>query len=90
MAIFLGHPDITVGLYIYKSMLPAAAGNIIGGGLFVAIVYWVLFLVGNSNPVTIDGDNFDLRVSPMNTREEELSSSSSAGPVSSRRAEKMV
>lgn len=31
MAIFLGHPDITVGYYIWKSMIPAALGNIIGG-----------------------------------------------------------
>lgn len=27
MAIFLGHPTITVGFYIWKSMIPAALGK---------------------------------------------------------------
>jgi formate/nitrite transporter FocA (FNT family) len=39
-AIFHGSPDITVGLYIWKGILPALLGNILGGGLFVALLYW--------------------------------------------------
>lgn len=45
-AIFYGHPDIGVGLYVWKSLIPTAIGNIIGGGLFVAAAYWYLYLTG--------------------------------------------
>ncbi|EMC97653.1 hypothetical protein BAUCODRAFT_107340 [Baudoinia panamericana UAMH 10762] len=41
-AIFLGSPTIHVGYYIWKSMIPALLGNIIGGGLFVGVVYWYM------------------------------------------------
>lgn len=41
-AIFLGSPDITTGYYIWKSMIPSLLGNIVGGGLFVGVVYWYL------------------------------------------------
>lgn len=71
MAIFLGHPKITVGFYIWKSMIPAALGNIIGGGLFCATVYWYLFLTGTGGPVTIDGENFDIMAQPL-THEHDL------------------
>lgn len=46
-AIFYGHPDIGVGLYIWKSMIPTVLGNTIGGGLFVGAIYWYLYLTGN-------------------------------------------
>ena len=46
VAIFYGHPDIGVGLYIWKSLIPTTLGNIIGGGLFVGSVYWYLYLTG--------------------------------------------
>lgn len=49
VAIFYGHPDIGVGLYIWKSMIPAALGNIIGGGLFVGGIYWYLYLTGEGS-----------------------------------------
>lgn len=58
MAIFLGAPQITVGLYIWKSMIPALLGNLVGGGVFVAVVYWYLYLVGNGGPVFVDGSSF--------------------------------
>lgn len=45
-AIWYGHPDIGVGLYIWKSLIPTTIGNIIGGGLFVAATYWYLYLTG--------------------------------------------
>nr|POF16355.1 putative formate transporter [Quercus suber] len=42
MAIFLGDPDISVSFYIWKSLIPALIGNIIGGGLFVGVMFWYL------------------------------------------------
>ena len=44
MAIFVGHPEITVGLYIYKGIIPVLLGNIIGGGLFCGCFYYGLYL----------------------------------------------
>lgn len=49
VAIFYGHPSIGVGLYIWKSMIPTALGNLIGGGLFVAGIYWYLYLTGEGS-----------------------------------------
>jgi formate/nitrite transporter FocA (FNT family) len=42
IAIFVGAPDISVGYYIWKSMIPTTIGNIVGGGFFVATAYWYL------------------------------------------------
>lgn len=42
MGIWVGAPGITVGYYIWKSMIPALIGNIIGGGLFVGVAFWYL------------------------------------------------
>ncbi|KAL8867270.1 MAG: hypothetical protein Q9174_005770 [Haloplaca sp. 1 TL-2023] len=53
IAIWNSHPQLTVGVYIWKSMIPAAIGNIIGGGLFVAAAYWYLYLTGTGS-VDID------------------------------------
>ena len=52
-AIWYGHPDIGVGLYIWKSLIPTTIGNIIGGGLFVATAYWYLYMTGEGS-VDID------------------------------------
>ena len=49
VAIFYGHPDIGVGLYIWKSMIPTTLGNVIGGGIFVAGIYWYLYLTGEGS-----------------------------------------
>ncbi|GAB7355382.1 hypothetical protein MBLNU459_g5903t1 [Dothideomycetes sp. NU459] len=38
--------DISVGYYIWKSMIPTALGNMVGGGLFVGTAYWYLYLTG--------------------------------------------
>lgn len=46
IAIFYGHPDIGVGMYIWKSLIPTTLGNTIGGGLFVGGIYWYLYLTG--------------------------------------------
>ena len=39
-------------------MIPALLGNIVGGGLMVATMYWYLNLTGEP-PVTIDGVPFE-------------------------------
>ena len=43
-AIFLGSPTISVTFYIWKSMIPALLGNIVGGALCMGVFYW--YLVG--------------------------------------------
>ena len=49
IAIWNDAPGITVGLYIWKSMIPSVIGNIVGGGVFVAAVYWYLYLTGEGS-----------------------------------------
>lgn len=53
MAIFLGSPDITVAFYIWKSLIPTLLGNWIGGGIFVGVVYWYIYLYDEA-PATFD------------------------------------
>ncbi|EEA24019.1 hypothetical protein TMatcc_007095 [Talaromyces marneffei ATCC 18224] len=43
MAIWLGAPKITVGLYIWKGIIPAFIGNVLGGGLFCGMYYWYMY-----------------------------------------------
>jgi len=45
MAIFLGAPDISVGLYIWKGIIPALIGNIVGGALFCSVYFWYMHLM---------------------------------------------
>jgi len=60
---FLGAP-VPPGYYIWKSMIPAALGNILGGGLFVGTAYWYLYLTG-------EGDiEIDFNIGPLNSAEE--------------------
>ncbi|KAK5192981.1 hypothetical protein LTR99_010650 [Exophiala xenobiotica] len=54
IAIWHGAPDISVGLYIWKGIIPALLGNIVGGALFVGAYYYYQFLHGQEAPV-IDG-----------------------------------
>lgn len=42
IAIFVGTPGLSVGHYIGHSMIPSLLGNIVGGGLFVGVVYWYM------------------------------------------------
>lgn len=63
MAIFEGTSDISIGYYIWKSMIPALIGNIVGGGLFVGVAYWYLYLLGETTPVMIDGVAFGVDIS---------------------------
>ncbi|KAI4849016.1 formate/nitrate family transporter [Aureobasidium sp. EXF-8846] len=86
LAIFYHHPQIDVKYYIWKSMIPAGLGNIVGGSVFVAVVYWYLFLVGDSTEIVIDGDYWDVQSRAS------ISSSSDAAPhhVSNKDDGKMV
>jgi len=43
MGMILG-ANLSVGKYILNVMLPVTLGNIIGGGFFVGVVYWYLYL----------------------------------------------
>ncbi|KAL2836477.1 Formate/nitrite transporter [Aspergillus pseudoustus] len=54
MAIWLNAPGISVGLYIWKGIIPTLLGNIVGGGLFVATYYWYMYLL-KSDPITLTG-----------------------------------
>lgn len=85
LAIFEGSTNITVGYYIWKSMIPAALGNIVGGGLFVGVLYWYLYLAGTEVPIHFDtpGQESALYqqggpVSRVNTHEEFPDSSGQA------------
>jgi hypothetical protein len=47
MAIWLEAPGISVGLYVWKGIIPTLLGNIVGGGLFVgefALIYTSLIM----------------------------------------------
>ncbi|KAJ4168739.1 hypothetical protein NW754_010667 [Fusarium falciforme] len=54
MGIWLGTPDLTVGLYIWKGMIPALFGNILGGSLCCGVYFWWIFLA-SEDPVDNDG-----------------------------------
>lgn len=54
MGIWHGAPKITVSLYVWKGILPALLGNIIGGALFVGGYYWYQYLQGESM-IVVDG-----------------------------------
>ena len=43
MGMYLG-TNFGVGYYIYHSMIPVCLGNIVGGGLFVGVAHWYMFL----------------------------------------------
>lgn len=53
LGIFSGAP-FSVGLYIWKSMIPSGLGNIVGGGAFVGAVYWYMYLAGREVALPFD------------------------------------
>ena len=53
-AILYGHPEITTSFYIWKSMIPTLLGNLIGGGIMVAIPYWYLYLFQEETEVVFN------------------------------------
>lgn len=61
-AIFSGAP-FGVGYYIWKSMIPTALGNMVGGGLFVGAAYWYLYLSGEAGvAISFDIGSIDTAV----------------------------
>ncbi|KAJ5671465.1 formate/nitrite transporter family protein [Penicillium longicatenatum] len=54
LAIWLDAPEISVGLYIWKGIIPALIGNILGGGLFCGTFYWYMYLL-DMNTVSFPG-----------------------------------
>ncbi|KAJ4015295.1 hypothetical protein NW766_005630 [Fusarium irregulare] len=44
LGIWMGTPGLTVGLYIWKGMIPALFGNIIGGSLCCGVYFWWMYL----------------------------------------------
>ncbi|KAI9368235.1 Formate/nitrite transporter [Aspergillus egyptiacus] len=49
MAMWLQAPGISVGLYIWKGIVPTLLGNIVGGGLFVGTYYWYMYLLDSES-----------------------------------------
>ncbi|KAF2092531.1 putative formate/nitrite transporter [Rhizodiscina lignyota] len=54
-------PGLTVGLYIWKGIIPAALGNILGGGLFCAGVLWYLHIEGEPE-IAVNGVYYEATV----------------------------
>ncbi|KAK0662276.1 putative transporter YrhG [Lasiodiplodia hormozganensis] len=54
LGLWLGTPGLSIGLYVWKGVLPALLGNIIGGGLFCGTFLWFLHLHGQE--IEVDGD----------------------------------
>ncbi|CAF0739746.1 unnamed protein product [Adineta steineri] len=44
MGMILG-ANLSIGKYIACVMIPVTLGNILGGGLFVGVTYWYLYLI---------------------------------------------
>lgn len=53
MGIFLG--GVTWSQFFLNNMVPATLGNIIGGGIFVAAIYWWTFIRGTEQPIDTTG-----------------------------------
>ncbi|KAJ5974701.1 hypothetical protein N7481_011911 [Penicillium waksmanii] len=51
LGIWEGTPDLSVGLYIWKGIIPTVIGNILGGGLFCGTYYWYIYLLDLENSV---------------------------------------
>ncbi|RAH43571.1 formate/nitrite transporter family protein [Aspergillus brunneoviolaceus CBS 621.78] len=45
LGIWLDAPGLSVGLYIWKGIIPTLIGNILGGGFFAGTYYWYMYLV---------------------------------------------
>jgi formate/nitrite transporter len=58
MGMILG-ANLSVGRYIWNVLIPVTLGNIIGGGLFVGVIYWYLYLMKQTDT------NVELPASPQ-------------------------
>lgn len=62
MGMYLG-ADLGVGYYIWHSMIPVCLGNIVGGGLFVGVAHWYMFLYrGGTEGTSVGAPGFLSRV----------------------------
>ena len=60
LAIWLGAKGMTIKLYIWKGIIPAGLGNVVGGALFVGVYYWYLHLQGEQGTrIDVDGIYWD-------------------------------
>jgi len=57
LGIWVGAP-ISVGLYIWKGIIPALLGNIVGGALFCGCYYYYMYILGNE-PIVINGEVYE-------------------------------
>ncbi|PNS14704.1 hypothetical protein CAC42_1726 [Sphaceloma murrayae] len=87
IGIFVGTPGVSVGLYIWKSMIPSLLGNIVGGGLFVGVLFWYLYLQGE-DAVPIDGKYYGNEGPKKELRAEEGRSDSNSSLSDGRHEEK--
>jgi formate/nitrite transporter len=46
MGMLLG-ANLSIGKYILRVLIPVTLGNIVGGGFFVGVIYWYLYLARN-------------------------------------------
>jgi formate/nitrite transporter len=53
-AMFAHAPGIGIG-NVVRNLLLAFAGNLVGGGFFVACFYWFIYLRGQARPTTAEG-----------------------------------
>lgn len=59
MALWIGEtPGLTMGLYVWKGIVPALLGNVVGGSVFVAGYYWFVYLRNAEDEVVVDGEGF--------------------------------
>lgn len=65
MGLWVGTPGLTVGLYIWKGIIPALIGNILGGSIFVGGYYWWIHLALEEE-IAIDGSILGVKASERN------------------------
>src|SRR6201999_2196670 len=58
IGIWVGTPGLSVGLYIWKGIIPAGLGNIVGGALFCGAYYWWMYLF-MEEPIVVDGTVYE-------------------------------
>ncbi|KAK4216448.1 formate nitrite transporter family protein [Rhypophila decipiens] len=58
LAIFLNTPGLSVGLYIWKGIIPSCIGNIIGGALFCG-AYFFWFFIYREGEIMVDGTYYN-------------------------------
>ncbi|KAL2258331.1 hypothetical protein VTK26DRAFT_8387 [Humicola hyalothermophila] len=58
MGLFLGTPGLTVQLYIWKGIIPATLGNVLGGAVFCGAFYYWLYVL-NEPDICVDGTYYE-------------------------------